>query len=156
VTTVISRTVRSVPFRSASDTWQLMIDILTAAGGSVHRAELVSVSGIASALIAEKTAQDAPIILMGGGPRVRLYTLFDDAALEGESGNETPLSFDPFKGDWKLSFSCPDEDLDWVRAALVDKSKRVTARTASESIVVSVSKSLPTAIELDVAGFMKL
>lgn len=154
-TSVVSRTVRSVPFRSARDTWERIVDILTAAGGSEHRAGLLSITGIAAAMITEKSTEHAPIVVFGGGPRVRIYCRFDDAALEGDSQNETGLSFNPLEGDWSISLPCPADDLEWVREALSRKTPRVSARDAAEGIVVALGKAAAASFEVNIGEFMK-
>lgn len=154
-TTVVSRTVRSVPWRSARDTWERVVDILTAAGGSAHRAELLSITGVAAALVTEKVTAQAPIVVSGGGPRVRIYCLFDDAALEGDGENETALSFNPLEGDWSISIPCPADDLEWVSAALSRKTPRVIARDTAEGIAVARGKASTRSFEVNIGEFMK-
>lgn len=156
MTTVVSRTVRSVPFRSARDTWQCIIDVLTAAvSGSAPRSELESVMGIAASIITEKSPGQAPIVVLGGGPRVRVYCLYDESALEADAQNEAPLSFDPLEGDWKISLPCPADDLAWVSAALQRKTQRVLARDAAEGISVPAARAQPSTFELNIGEFMK-
>lgn len=154
-TTVVSRTVRSVPWRSARDTWERVVDILTAAGGAAHRAELLSITGVAAAMITEKATAHVPIVVSGGGPRVRVYCLFDEAALDGDGENETALSFNPLEGDWSISLPCPADDLDWVSEALSRKTPRVVARDAAEGIAVARGKAATGSFEVNIGEFMK-
>lgn len=154
MSTVISRSIRSVPYRSALGTWQRILDVLTAAGGSGPRATLESIAGIASAIITEKSPQESPIVVLGGGPRVRIYCLYDDSAIEDDSHSEQVLSFNPFDGDWSVSLPCPAADLGWVATALAQKTQRVRARDAAEGIAVPATESR-AALEIDVGEFMK-
>jgi hypothetical protein len=154
MTSVVTRTIRAVPFRSARDAWRLIIDILTAAGGAAHRSELDSVAGIAAAVITEKSPEQAPIVVVGGGPRVRIYCLYDESALEADTQNEQSLSFDPLGEDWTVSLPCPSADLTWVTAALGKKTLRVQARNATDGIAVPVEKD-ESAFELSVGEFMR-
>jgi len=155
MTTVISRTIRSVPFRSARETWQCIVDILTASGGSAHRDELKSVMGIAAAIITDKSPNQAPIVVLGGGPRVRIYCVYDESALEVDSHNEAPLSFGVLEGSWTVSLPCRTDDLAWVTEALQRKTPRVTAREETEGIEVPVAKVQASTFELNVGEFMK-
>jgi hypothetical protein len=154
MTTVVSRTIRAVPFRSARDTWQLIVDILTAAGGASYRPELESVAGIAAAVITEKSPERAPIVVSGGGPRVRIYCLYDESALDGDTQNEQGLSFDALGEDWSVSLPCPAPDLTWVTEALEKKTPRVQVRDAADGIAVTAAKG-DSAFELSIGEFMK-
>lgn len=152
---VVSRTVRSVPFRSAGSTWERIVNILTAGGGSEHRAELLSITGVAAAMITERSTEQAPIVVFGGGPRVRIYCIFDETALEGGGENETGLSFNPLEADWSISLPCPADDLEWVREALSRKTSRVSVRDAAEGIVVARGKTAVSSFDVNVEEFMK-
>lgn len=125
--TVVSRTVRAIPHRPASETWNFIVDLLAPSQGEA-RSELLSVSGTACALIAEEIMTEAAIVVYGAGPRVRIYCLFQEDALENDKASESALSFVPTDGDWKLSFPCPPDDLQWVQKALQARSSRITAR----------------------------
>ena len=155
MTTVVTRTIRSVPYRSARETWQCIVDILTVGGGLDHRAELERVMGIAASIITEKSPDQAPIVVLGGGPRVRIYCLYDESALEADVHNEAPLSFDPMEGDWTVSLPCPADDLAWVSEALQKRTLRVTARDQAEGIEVPVARAQTSTFELNVGEFMK-
>jgi hypothetical protein len=92
------------------------------------------------------------------GPRVRIYCLYNDDAVEGDDANETALSFDPTDGDWHMSLPCPAEDLSWVSNALKGKCKRVTARdmeTVLDSDEEESSKKGATETTVDLEAFFK-
>jgi hypothetical protein len=156
MTTVVSRRLRSVPHRSAIDAWNLLIEVVTAQSGPESRAELESVRGIASSVIAEQTPQDAPIVLHGAGPRVRIYCIYDDAAIEGDGHDEKPLSFDPFDGAWELSLPCKSEDLAWVTEALRKKSARIVARDETTGLATDAVKGHATALEVNLEEFSRI
>ena len=129
--TVTRRTIRSIPHRSAGDTWDFIVDLLAPTKGSA-RDELKSISGIASSLISEEILTDSPMIVYGSGPRVRIYCLFHQDAIEGDKAVESSLVSTPTEGDWKLSLPCLSEDLAWVQKELKKKSFRITARDHTE------------------------
>lgn len=135
MSTTISRTFNSVPARTAVETWRAIVD-LVAPGAGEARSELQSVEGVACSLITDK-AMTAPIIVMGEGPRVRIYCAYDDSAIEGDSANENSLATIPTEGDWSVSLPCDDSDLAWVTTALEKKSKRISARSRSLGIRLS-------------------
>lgn len=84
MSTVYSRTFRSTPERSASDTWQAIVELLTKGKSSTARNELLAVAGIASSLIADQAPKGSPIVVTCDGPRTRIYCLYDDDAIEGD------------------------------------------------------------------------
>lgn len=134
MSTVASRVVRSSPHRSTSDTWAFIVDLLTQGKDGDARMELLSVSGIASSIIAERGAKDAAIVVTCDGPRTRVYCLYDEAAIEGGDAKEDELGYEPLKGQWALSLPCPEDDLEWVQRALKVKSIRITARDMTQKL----------------------
>lgn len=151
-----SRTVRSTPHRDASETWDVIVELLTQGNDTTARKELRAVAGIAASLITEKGPKTAPITAICDGPRTRIYCLYDDDALDDSDANEDALGFDPLKGDWKVSLPCPKFDLSWVQGALKKHSTRITARDVDEGIAVEESTNKTQAMTLDIEGLMKL
>lgn len=139
MTTVASRTFRSTPHRTGSDTWSAIVTLLTRGQASDKARELNSVAGVASSIIVDHAAKSAPIVVTCDGPRTRIYCLYDDDALDESAANESALGFDPLEGDWSVSLPCAAEDLEWVRRALKQHSARITARDAAEGITVPES-----------------
>lgn len=125
--TVLARRFISIPERTASVTWNAIVSLLAPDEDSAAAAELRSISGIASSLISRE-AMTAPIVVWGAGPRMRVYCLYNEDAVEGDDANEAALSLNPTDGDWNMSLPCPAEDLAWVKNALRAKSKRISAR----------------------------
>lgn len=134
--TVIARKVTAIPARAATDSWQRIID-LVAPTNAPARAELASVAGVASSLITEEAMKSSPVIVTGDGPRLRIYCLYGEDAIEGAKTNESSIPDSPAEnGDgWKMSLPCPSDDLEWVRASLKKRSTRITARDLSETTV---------------------
>ena len=134
MSTVASRVVRSCPQRNTSDTWAFIVDLLTQGKDGDARKELLSVSGLASSIIAERGAKDAAIVVTCDGPRTRVYCLYDEAAIEGDDAKEDELGYEPLKGQWAISLPCPEDDLEWVQRALKTKSIRITARDMTQKL----------------------
>jgi len=124
---VIARRFASIPERTAMATWKAISALLASDSTSGPARELDSVAGIASSLITRE-AMTSPVVVYGSGPRVRIYCLYNDDAIEGDDANEAPLSFDATAGDWKMSLPCPADDLAWVQNSLRAKSTRISAR----------------------------
>ena len=147
MSTIVRRTFASCPARSAHGTWEAIVDLLSKSCGAA-RDELLSVSGEASSIISDQAPASAPIVVTAEGPRTRIYCLYDDDALDGSEANESPLGFDPLKGDWAVSLPCQAEDLDWVQAALKRKTNRIVARDMCEGATIADSTSSSATVEL--------
>jgi hypothetical protein len=155
--TVVARRFVSIPERSATATWSAISQLLAPKTDSAAAAELRSVAGVAASLISRE-AMTSPIVVWGAGPRVRIYCLYNDDAVEGDDANETTLSFDPTDGEWYMSLPCPEEDLSWVQNALKNKSKRITPRDmdmALDSEEEESSKSSAAETVVDLEAFFK-
>ncbi len=126
---VVARRVIAEPMRSASATWEVIVNLLTSEANNEARKELLAVGGIASSLVAAEAMKDAPIVAYGSGPRVRIYCLYGEDAIVGEAANESQLTASPVSNEnWSVSLPCPEDDLEWVTSALKKRSARVTAR----------------------------
>ena len=132
--TVIVRRIIATPGRSASEAWNVIINLLAPDTGNEARKELLNIAGVASCLIAEETMDVAAIVVFGDGPRVRIYCIYGDDAISGESANEASLPDSPMEGDWRMSLPCAPEDLGWVQATLKKHSSRITARDLTEKV----------------------
>lgn len=156
MTTVVRRAFRSSPHRNTHDTWCAIVDLLTRGRDNSDRAELLSVSGIAASVIADRVPQSAAIISTCEGPRTRIYCLYDDEAIDGGDADENSMGFNPLNGDWRVSLPCLTDDLDWVQAALKTHSKRITARDSSESTVTEDGNSgtKSATLVIDPKGFL--
>ena len=114
--TAVARRVRSAPVRSATETWKLITELLTASDGTLQ-ATLQEIGNVASMLIAEEHARVNPILLSGCGPQVRIYTLHGAAAIDGANLNEQPLTI-TVTDTWQLLLPATGVDLQLARSAL--------------------------------------
>jgi hypothetical protein len=131
--TILSRRMAAIPARLASDTWLRIVD-LVAPTNTAARTELLRVTGIASSLITREAMKDSPIVVAGDGPRLRLYCVYGEDAIEGVKVNEASLPNSPAESSaWTVSLPCPGDDLAWVQTSLKQLSARVTARDAAET-----------------------
>ncbi len=131
--TVVARRLASIPARLASETWLRVIDLVAPTNTSAQD-ELRRVTGIASSLITREAMKESPIVVTGNGPRIRLYCVYGEAAIEGEGVNEAALPSSPAESEtWAMSLPCPTDDLSWVNASLKRHSSRVTARDLAET-----------------------
>jgi hypothetical protein len=155
MSTVVARRIGANPSRAASAAWTVIVGLLSVAGTD-GRTELEAVAGIAASLIADECFKDAPAIVSGSGPRVRIYCLYDEDAVEGSAVNENALSFNVTDGDWEMSLPCYAEDLNWVTSSLKQRSSRITARdlTIVEASEDGKGRGAAKGIEINVEGFL--
>src|SRR6185437_4606753 len=132
--TVVTRTVASMPQRTAVQTWEKIVAIVAPDPKSPARAELQKAAGVAAASIASEAPKDDGFIIHGNGPQVRVYCVFGDEAVSGDGVNEDALQASPTEGDWQMSVPCLQEDLDWSQKKLKSDTKRVTARETGEGV----------------------
>lgn len=156
MSSTVSRTFRAVPDRTAQATWQAIVALLAPEAGDA-RNELLSVEGIACSVITDK-AFLSPAIVTGSGPRVRIYCLYDDDAIDGAKASEQALNFKATEGDWAMSLPCDAPDLTWVQAALKNKSSRITARDRNQGISLSDDSggNSKAVVEFNEEAFLRL
>jgi hypothetical protein len=141
--------------RGAAATWTAIVDMV-APEGSAGRVELLAATGLAASLIAAEGWRDAPAVVSGVGPQLRVYCLYGEDAILGEDTNEDALSWSPTDGDWTMAMPCPSPDLGWVRDAAAELSARleiVELTTAREAATAPSSDS--SGLSIDVAEFLR-
>lgn len=155
MSTVVSRTIRSAPYRSATATWAVITELLLQGRTGAARNELQAVAGIAASLITDQAPKDAPIVVTCDGPRTRVYCLYDDEAVDGGDASENTIGFDPLRGDWAISLPCPKDDLAWISKSLAVHSNRITARDPDAEVAAATAeKAAVQSLALDPKGFL--
>ena len=157
--TVIARRIVAAPVRTASSTWDIIVQLMTPKGDEEARNELRRVVGIASSLISDEVIKDSPVVVFGAGPRLRIYCIYGEDAITGEGVNEAALPFDPTAGDWKVSLPCLTEDLAWIQDALRKRSNRIWARNKDEDVQIedsNLKEAVSSAAIVDKDSFLKL
>ena len=154
--TVLARRVISEPLRSAVDTWKVIVNLLVPDSGCSDRKELLDITGLASSIIASEAIKEAPIVVYGGGPRVRIYGLYGEDAINGEDADESQFVANVLDGEWTISLPCLDEDLEWVQKALKNHTTRITAREISAVVEnESESNSLGKSTNINLEAFLR-
>jgi len=156
----IRRDFRATPFRSGSEAWDAIAKLLAPDAKSPARKELMSVVGVASQLIATESIKKHPIISSGSGPRVRIYCLYDDDALNVDNAKESALAFDATAGDWKVSIPVEADDLSWSKAEIKKVSSRISVREKTEAVEgddenEEKQQSTAGAMAVDLTEFLK-
>jgi hypothetical protein len=132
MSTIVSRTFRSSPYRDAAETWDAIVAILTQDRPSDARTNLVAVTGVVASLIADQVPKQSPIVVTCDGPRTRIYCLYDEDAVEGSDGNEEPLGFDALKGNWRISLPCPEDNLSFLGSTSPQTQQLRSARSRTD------------------------
>lgn len=114
--TTIARRIAATPVRTASTTWDVISDLLGAAGEDIE-AGLDKAADVGSMIIAEEHTAANPIILSGCGPQVRIYTLHGTEAIDGSQLNEQALTI-VAGDDWQLNLPASGSDFDLASAAV--------------------------------------
>jgi hypothetical protein len=156
MSTVLARRIVSTPVRTVTDTWARIVEVIAPDPDSPARKELDEVAGTACASLASEAPKDAPIVVWGGGPRVRVYCLFDEDAITKDDVNEDALPKSPTEGDWRMSIPFLSEDVTWSRASLAAASDRISARSVDDEIADEESTAESAApLSINLAEFLK-
>ncbi len=157
MSTVIARRVASTPTRTAAQTWAKIVELFAPDPNSPQRKELALAAGVACSSISSEATKDAAIVVWGGGPRVRVYCLFDEDAITQDDVNEDALPRAPTEGDWRMSIPCLPEDVAWSKANLASGSSRISVRSMDEDVADEEAKAAeaPTSMNINLSEFMK-
>lgn len=119
----IRRDVASIPVRSAKETWRAIQEIITDSD-SIDADQLDAAASTMESVIADEHAEKVPIVVRGNGPRLVIYCLYGEAAME--TGNKVErLNWNPTGGDWRLTAPCEKEDVDWMNETLSKRAPRI-------------------------------
>ncbi|QYU70074.1 hypothetical protein J4558_08135 [Leptolyngbya sp. 15MV] len=146
----IRRDIASVPARSASETWKAIVDLITDSD-TVDRSQLDHAASVMESLIADEHPAKVPIVVKGKGPRLVVYCLFGEDAVEAGLAIER-LSWNPTAGDWRMTAPTAGEDVDWMARRLVERASRITVHDVAKPPVDderAPSDSAAGAVEID-------
>lgn len=127
----VRRDISSVPFRSASVTWQRIIDLVTGPG-SKDVQQIKDASGVMGSIITDEHPASRAIIIEGVGAQLRIYCRYGMKAVE-EGGKVDSLTWNPTAGDWTMHVPCDAENIDWVRKSLSKTSSRIRVFDVAET-----------------------
>ena len=144
----VRRDISSIPHRTASDTWQCIIDMVTGPG-SKDAQQLASAAGVMGAIITDEHPSRRAIMLEGVGPQLRIYLRYGMKALE-KAGEVDSLTWNPTDGDWTMHVPCDDENMEWVKKSLAactrirvfDVAEADRAEDEEESSVAKAGSSI--------------
>jgi hypothetical protein len=119
----VRRDVASIPLRSASETWRVIIELVTNSD-SVDKEQLDSAASIMESLIADEMPASVPITFKGSGVRVVVYCLYNENAM-AQGLDIDKLHINPTAGDWNATAPCEAEDVDWMNKNLKSRAPRI-------------------------------
>jgi hypothetical protein len=119
----VRRDVSSVPFRSAGETWQRIIDLVTGIE-SKDVQQLKKAAGVMGSIITDEHPASRAIILEGAGAQLRIYCRYGMKAVE-EGGKVDSLTWNPTAGDWTMHVPCDEDNIEWVKSSLAASSPRI-------------------------------
>lgn len=126
----VRRDIASIPLRSAGETWQAIIELISGPD-SVDRAALENAASVMETLIADEQPAAVPIVVKGNGPRLLVYCLYQEKAMEAGLGIDA-LSWNPTAGDWAITAPCEDADAPWMNRSLQARAARITVHAADQ------------------------
>ena len=127
----VRRDIASIPVRTAGETWCTVIDLITGAD-SVDRAQLEAAASVMETLIADEQPAAVPIVVKGNGPRLLVYCLYQEDAMETGTAVDA-LSWNPTAGDWRITAPAEDEDASWMNRTLQSRAPRITVHAADQA-----------------------
>ncbi len=127
----IRRDVSSIPLRSAEETWDTIVDLVTGSE-SVDRDQLLAARAVIASLIADELYADHPLTWSGVGSRLVVYLRYRADAIQ-EGGDVDELLWNPTAGDWHLRVPCDAENLAWAREEIQEKAPRIELHEPGES-----------------------
>jgi hypothetical protein len=120
----VRRDIASLPVRSAGETWQAILDLITGAG-SVDVETLRAASSVMESLIADEHPAKVPIVVKGHGARLVIYCVYNDAAMEAGKDID-PITWNPTVGaSWTMTAPAEAGDVTWMNNALKTRAPRI-------------------------------
>ena len=157
--TVVVRRMAASPARISSEAWSVMTG-LVCRGDKTATAEFEKVKNIAACLINDEVFANSPMSLKNDGPRLRVYCVYGDDAITGEV-KESPLNWNPTKGDWLAYLPCLSDDVKVMKKMLLGKSSHfeiydVEKGVPDEDMVEAAAAMATAKSEINWEAFKKL
>ena len=119
----VRRDISSIPHRSASQTWQRIIDLITGPD-SIDTDQLTAASGVVGSIITDEHPSARPLVIEGVGAQLRIYLRYGLRAVE-EGDAVDALNWNPTAGDWTVRIPCDSDNIPWVKASLAKSAPRI-------------------------------
>ena len=120
----VRRDIASVPVRTAGQTWQAIIDLITGPD-SVDAATLSAAASVMESIIADEFPATVPIVVKGNGPRLVIYLSFNEAAMEAGKAIDK-MNWNLTAGDkWGITAPAEKPDVGWMNDTLKSRAPRI-------------------------------
>jgi len=119
----VRRDISSIPHRSASETWQRIVDLVTGPD-SKDGGQLNAAAGVMASIITDEHPGVKAIVLEGVGAQLRIYCRYGMEAIE-EGSTVDALTWNPTAGDWTMHVPCDADNMSWIKASLAKTSPRI-------------------------------
>jgi hypothetical protein len=127
----VKREIASIPVRSAAETWQAIVALISRAD-TPDASTLNAAASIMESLIADEHPASVPITVKGSGDRVVIYCRYNEDALELGQDID-PLTWNPTGGSgWKITAPTEAADVPWMNGALKDRAPRITVHDVAQ------------------------
>lgn len=143
----IRRDIASIPVRSAAETWNAIVSLVTGSD-TVDKQQLLDAASVIESLIADEMPKSVPIVFKGGSSRVVIYCHFNEDAMELGTGIDK-LASNPTSGDWCVTAPCEKADVAWMTKSLKSKSPRISVHDVDEAPSHGDSAKSSGGIEID-------
>lgn len=134
----IRRDIASIPKRSAKETWQAIIDLITGPG-SIDSNTLVDASSVMEAIIADEHPGKTPIVLKGTGVRLVIYLAYGENSMEADEAVDK-LASNPTAGDWSMTAPTEAGDVTWMNNTLAKRAARITVHDVDKPVEDTTSE----------------
>ena len=139
--TTVARRIAATPIRTTTETWSVIVNLLAANDDDLRR-HLDRVGNIAAMLIGEEHTKTDPVIVTGGGPQVRIYTLHGDAAIDDTNINEQYLTIDATP-DWEIALPASGSDFTLAKAMVAGIDHVIVYDPSNPPAAGSASRGKP-------------
>lgn len=150
---VVARRIAATPKRTATETWQVIIDLVSSSSSEAKKI-LESIVGVVSAIIVDEITAGTPIVFIGTGPRIRIYCVYGEDALSEDNCNEESLIQRPTDGDWHMYLPCTQEDLAWVTESLKSVSNFITSYDKDKEPDIKDGSKVAESLTVDTNSFL--
>ncbi len=114
------------PVRTSIEAWAAVRDALCQ-DNNPAAAEFDRIQGVAASVISSNLPATHPFVFIGEGPRVRVYMVYNNQALNGGDLDESPLVSNPFESSWTGWVPASPDEIDRVQTHLRRLSDRFVA-----------------------------
>lgn len=119
----VRRDIASIPRRSAKETWDAIVNLITGPG-SVDPSSLQDAASILQSLITDEHPAKVPIVVKGSGNRLVIYLSYGEDAMDADLSVDS-LTWNPTAGDWSMTAPSDATDVEWMNGTLKTRAPRI-------------------------------